>query len=54
MLQLNTCQKLTVVEKNVYGHVMTSYEIVLLKGAGVNEIDCKGNPTGLNLVGSPN
>ena len=28
MYQLNTRQKLTVVEKNVYGHVMTSYEIV--------------------------
>ena len=29
-------------------------KIVLLKGVGVNEIDCKGNPTGLSLVGSPN
>ena len=30
------------------------WKFVLLKSVGANEIGCKGNPTGLSLVGSPN
>jgi len=29
-------------------------ENCVTKEVGANEIDCKGNPTGLSLVGSPN
>ena len=53
MYQLNTCQKLTDVEKNVYGYIMTTLEMCVLKDVGENGRVVKESHR-TSLVGSPN